>query len=150
MGLVRSRRDRLLKSRARRMRRSPTRAEATLWNALRDQRLGGWKWRRQVPIGPFVADFLCAKARLVVELDGGQHADRAGYDLRRTAYLGRIGLRVLRFWNPDVLINRDGVCLSILAACGGDMFGPADMDHGASGPLGCHPVNTDRTSRPSP
>ncbi|WP_309607096.1 DUF559 domain-containing protein [Phenylobacterium sp.] len=120
MGPIRSRRERLLQSRARRMRRSDTDAEAKLWNALRDRRLGGWKWRRQTPIGPYIPDFLCVEASLVVELDGGQHADRMDYDDRRSAYLKRRGFRVLRFWNSAVLTNRDGVCDGILDACGGD------------------------------
>jgi len=65
-------------------------------------------------------DFLCVEAGLVVEVDGGQHADQVAYDARRTAYLERSGLRVLRFWNSDVMTNRDGVCLTILDACGGE------------------------------
>jgi len=61
--------------------------------------------------------------RRVVEADGGQHADNVAYDRRRTAYLARSGLRVLRFWNTDILTNRDGVCLAILEACGGEREG---------------------------
>ena len=102
------------------MRRYDTDAEARLWTALRAQRLGGWKWKRQVPFGPFILDFLCREARLVVEVDGSQHAERHAYDQRRTAYLQRSGLRVLRFWNADVLISREGVCDAILDACGGE------------------------------
>jgi very-short-patch-repair endonuclease len=122
MGIVRNRRERLLKSRARRMRRAGTDAEAALWKALRDRRLGGWKWRRQVPLGPYIADFLCVEQGLIIELDGGQHGDpeRAEYDRRRTAYLQRLGYRVRRFWNVDVLSNRDGVCFDILCACHGE------------------------------
>jgi very-short-patch-repair endonuclease len=106
--------------RARRLRRETTHAEARLWNALRARRLGGWKWRRQVPFGPYFLDFLCVEAGLVVEVDGGQHADQVAYDARRTAYLERLGLRVIRFWNSAVLTNRDGVCATILDACGGE------------------------------
>jgi very-short-patch-repair endonuclease len=102
---------------------SGTPAEARLWNALRAHRLGGWKWRRQVPFGPFFLDFFCVEAGLVVEVDGGRHADQIEYDARRTAYLERAGLRVLRFWNRGVLTNRDGVCLTILDACGGEHAG---------------------------
>jgi very-short-patch-repair endonuclease len=65
-------------------------------------------------------DFLCREARLVVEVDGGQHADQIAYDERRTAFLARSGLRVIRFWNCDVLTDLDDVCLSILEACGGE------------------------------
>jgi adenine-specific DNA-methyltransferase len=106
--------------RARELRRNDTDAEARLWNALRARRLGGWKWKRQVPVGPYFADFLCHEAGLVVELDGGQHSEQIAYDERRTAHLARCGFRVLRFWNHAVLENSDGVCFTILEACGGD------------------------------
>ncbi|MGH6909317.1 MAG: endonuclease domain-containing protein [Phenylobacterium sp.] len=107
-------------ARARELRRDDTDAEARLWSALRARRLGGWKWKRQVPWGPYFVDFLCVEAGLVVEVDGGQHSDRVAYDERRTAYLARSGLQVLRFWNTAVLTNRDGVCMTILEACGGE------------------------------
>jgi len=119
MATFRTLKDSTPRDRARALRRGDTGAEARLWNALRARRLGGWKWRRQVPNGPFILDFLCVEAGLVVELDGGQHAEQAAYDARRTAYLERQGLQVLRFWNSDVLTNRDGACLTILEACGG-------------------------------
>jgi adenine-specific DNA-methyltransferase len=106
--------------RAQALRRDATDAEARLWRALRGRRLGGWKWRRQVPRGPYFVDFLCAEAALVVEVDGGQHAERIAYDDRRTRCLETLGLRVLRFWNAEVLANCDGVCLTILQACGGE------------------------------
>ncbi|HEY8615367.1 endonuclease domain-containing protein [Phenylobacterium sp.] len=111
------------RDRARALREDDTEAEARLWAVLRDRRLGGWKWRRQVPVGPFIADFMCEAAGLVVELDGGQHAEQEAYDARRTAALERAGFRVIRFWNSQVLENRDGVCLTILNACGGDRPG---------------------------
>jgi very-short-patch-repair endonuclease len=107
-------------ARARSLRRADTRAEARLWNALRAQRLGGWKWKRQLPFGPFFLDFACVEAHLAVEVDGGRHAEEVDYDARRTAFLEAAGWRVIRFWNLDVLTNRDGVCLSILDACGGE------------------------------
>ncbi|MBU1374595.1 MAG: DUF559 domain-containing protein [Alphaproteobacteria bacterium] len=106
--------------RARELRRNDTDAEARLWNALRARRLGGWRWRRQAPWGPYFLDFHSVEARLVVEVDGGQHAEQVDYDARRTLYIERSGLRVLRFWNHDVLTNRDGVCATILDACGGE------------------------------
>jgi very-short-patch-repair endonuclease len=121
---VRSVRKAIATHRAREMRRHDTDAEARLWGALRARRLGGWGWRRQVPFGPYILDFLCREAGLVIELDGGQHADQVDYDARRTAYLEARGLRVLRFWNSQVLTNRDGVCLSILHACGGELLSP--------------------------
>jgi primosomal protein N' (replication factor Y) len=120
MGRVRTLSQVARTGRARELRRDKTRAEAHLWNSLRAHRLGGWKWKRQLPFGPFFLDFACVDARLVVEVDGGQHADQVGYDARRTAYLERAGWRVLRFWNSAVLTNRDGVCLTILEACGGE------------------------------
>jgi very-short-patch-repair endonuclease len=120
MATFKSLKDTTQRDRARAMRREDTQAEARLWNALRARRLGGWQWRRQVPRGPFIVDFLCIEANLVVELDGGQHADQAEYDARRTEYLEGLGLRVIRFWNSAVLTNRDGVCDTILDACGGE------------------------------
>jgi very-short-patch-repair endonuclease len=116
---VRTLGDRTPTERARALRGAHTDAEARLWAALRDRRLGGFKWRRQVPIGPFIVDFYCPSARLVVECDGGQHAEQIEYDERRTRFLGGEGLRVLRFWNSEVLNNSDGVCLAILNACEG-------------------------------
>ncbi len=71
---------------------------------------------RQVSRGPYIVDFFCADAQLVVELDGSQHIDRADHDDRRTAYLERLGLKVLRFWNTDVIEHLDGVCETIMAA----------------------------------
>jgi very-short-patch-repair endonuclease len=132
MTKVRVLRDWTLRDRARAMRSESTRAEAHLWSALRAHRLGGWKWRRQVPKGPYIVDFLCDEARLAVEVDGGQHSDQVGYDERRTAYLAAGGLRVLRFWNAEVLTNRAGVCLTILDALGGDRPGWNPMDSGES------------------
>jgi very-short-patch-repair endonuclease len=117
-------RDTLQRDRARTLRADDTRAEARLWAAIRNRRLDGWKWRRQVPIGPFIVDFYCADADLVVELDGGQHAEAEAYDTRRTAHLESLGLRVLRFWNNQVLPDPNGVCLAILRELGGDFPSP--------------------------
>jgi len=118
MAKVRTIRDNTQRDRARRMRRDDTDAEARLWNALRDRRLGGGRWKRQVPRGASIVDFYCFDAGLVVEVDGGQHADQISYDARRTAWLEAQGCRVLRLWNSDVLANFNGVCLAILDACG--------------------------------
>ena len=98
---------------ARSLRANQTEAEALLWRRLRDRQLAGAKFRRQVPIGPFIADFACYAANLVVELDGGQHADTEAADAARTAWLEQHGFRVLRFWNNDVLANPDGVLEAI-------------------------------------
>ena len=119
MGRVRALRDPTSVERARALRTEDTEAEARLWASLRDRRLGGWRWKRQVPQGSYIVDFYCAAARLVVEIDGGQHAEQLDYDERRTAYLNAKGLRVLRFWNHQVLTSREGVCLTILNACEG-------------------------------
>ncbi len=102
--------------RARELRRLQTDAERKLWNALRNRQQGGHKFRRQVPVGPYIADFLCVEARVIVELDGSQHAEREDYDRARTAYLERQGFEVLRFWNTDALTNTSGVIETILAA----------------------------------
>jgi very-short-patch-repair endonuclease len=92
------------------MRRRQTAAEVRLWSRLRNRRLENLKFRRQVPRGRFIADFLCDEAMLVVEVDGSQHADETDADARRTAYLESLGYAVLRFWNIDVLQNTDRVC----------------------------------------
>jgi very-short-patch-repair endonuclease len=120
VGRVRTLKDPTPRERARRLRRDHTDAEARLWAALRDRRLGGWKWRRQVPKGPFILDFYCDEGKLAVEADGGQHSEQLEYDARRTAYLERLGIRVLRFWNSAILTNRVGVCDTILDALGGE------------------------------
>ena len=96
------------------MRREDTDAEARVWGVLRDRRLGGWRWKRQATCGRYIVDFLCPEAGLVVELDGSQHLDQGAYDARRTAALAQADLRVIRFWNAEVLTNLDGVCLTIL------------------------------------
>ncbi|HEY8573595.1 endonuclease domain-containing protein [Phenylobacterium sp.] len=120
MAKVRSTRSALLLKRARSMRREPTRAEARLWEALRGKRLGELKWRRQAPVGPFIADFVCYAARLVVELDGEAHEGRATGDADRTMVLDTFGFRVVRFSNDEVLGDLGGVCERILTACGGE------------------------------
>lgn len=102
--------------RARRLRRDATPAEKKLWAALRGGGLGGFKFRRQQRIGPFIADFACQSARLVIEIDGDSHALQIDYDARRTEFLKREGYRVLRFANGEVIENLDGVCRAIAAA----------------------------------
>jgi very-short-patch-repair endonuclease len=99
---------------ARSMRRESTEAEDRLWHELRGRRLDNIKFRRQVPIGRFVADFLCTEARLIVEIDGSQHAE-SRHDQERDAELKARGFRVLRFWNDDVLKELDAVCDTIIA-----------------------------------
>ena len=98
----------------RRLRRDQTDAERLLWLRLRDRRLGGLKFRRQKSIDRFVVDFFCADAKLIVELDGGQHGERGEQDAERTRILESMGYLVLRFWNHDVIRNIDGVLEEIL------------------------------------
>jgi very-short-patch-repair endonuclease len=105
-------------SRSRSLRRDSTNAEQLIWNALRAHRLNDASFRRQTPIGPYIADFVCHAAGLIVELDGGQHfqPDNIQRDARRNAFLAYKGFRVLRFNNHDVMTNRQGVLESIAAA----------------------------------
>jgi very-short-patch-repair endonuclease len=98
--------------RARRLRRDATEAEKALWLRLRNRGFEGLKFRRQVPFGRYALDLFCEELQLVIELDGGQHADLER-DVVRTRYLGSQGLRVLRFWNNDVLSNMEGVLESL-------------------------------------
>ena len=97
------------------LRRQLTDAERKLWSVLRNRQLAGAKFRRQQPIGPFIADFVCQEHRLIVEADGGQHADYGGDD-PRSAFLEGKGYRLLRFWNNDILGNLDGVAEVIAMA----------------------------------
>jgi very-short-patch-repair endonuclease len=99
---------------ARAMRRIPTDAERKIWFLLRDRRLEGFKFRRQVPFGPSILDFVCFERKLVVEVDGGQHADSPA-DKLRDARLQARGFRVVRYWNSDVLENPEGVLTDLLA-----------------------------------
>jgi very-short-patch-repair endonuclease len=101
--------SKLQRSRARTLRHDMTDAERRLWYRLRAHRFGGLSFRRQVPIGPYIADFVCFDARLVVEVDGGQHASQSAYDTERDAWLRSQGFVVLRFWNNDVLVNTQAV-----------------------------------------
>ena len=91
-----------------------TDAECRLWFALRDRRFAEFKFRRQVPVGPFVADFVCYKVRVIIEVDGGQHAESQS-DLRRDWWFAANDFLVLRYWNNDVLRNLEGVLTSLLA-----------------------------------
>ena len=102
-----------LTRRARSLRRNLTDAERRIWRHLRNRRLGGIKFRRQVPVGPYIVDFYCHSHRLIIELDGGQHADQLSYDEARSDYLLSRGYSVIRFWNNDVLGQTD-VVLSLI------------------------------------
>jgi very-short-patch-repair endonuclease len=99
---------------ARQLRSTPTDAEIRLWSRLRRKQLDGFRFRRQHPIGPYIVDFFCPEAKLVVEVDGGQHNAEEAKDEKRTCWLEERGYRVIRFWNNDVLSNTDGVVLAVL------------------------------------
>lgn len=103
--------------RARSLRKNATDAERILWTALRNFKRGGEHFRRQAPIGRYVVDFVCHRAKLIVELDGSQHGtDKAmAYDAERTAFLNSRGYRVIRFWNVEIFENLHGVCDAIFA-----------------------------------
>src|SRR5438477_10969988 len=101
---------------ARALRKHPTDAEEHLWNHLRARRLNGFKFRRQRPFGPYVLDFVCLEARVAVDLDGSQHAEQMSYDEHRDAFIRSYRLRVLRFWNGDVLSKTETVLETICEA----------------------------------
>jgi very-short-patch-repair endonuclease len=105
----------ILRQFARDLRRNSTDAEKHLWYYLRANRLG-YKFKRQVPIDRFIVDFVCIEKRLIVELDGGQHQEIQCEDNQRTTELNKLGFRVLRFWNNEILQNTQGVLEVILQA----------------------------------
>jgi len=123
--------------RQRELRREPTEPEKQLWQCLRGRRVAGLKFRRQVWLGPFIVDFFCAEARLVIELDGETHTDpeAQAYDARRTALIEAEGYRVRRFWNNDVMQNIEGVVVAI---------------EEAARALAPHPPTASRRAPPSP
>jgi very-short-patch-repair endonuclease len=109
-----------LRRHAKALRRDMTDAERVIWYELRAHRLSGAGFRRQVPIGPYIVDFVCHAARLIIELDGGQHfeAENVARDVRRDAFLATQGFRVIRFNNRDVMTNRSGALETIVSALG--------------------------------
>jgi very-short-patch-repair endonuclease len=102
------------RARARQLRRNPTDAERLLWRKLRFWQVDGLKFRRQQPLGPYIVDFVCLEKRLVIEVDGGQHAENANYDTECDAWLRAQDFVVLRFWNNDVLKNIDSVVEQVI------------------------------------
>jgi len=103
---------------ARSLRQHATDAERVLWQQLRGRRLGGYKFRRQMAIDPYIVDFVCLDAKIIVELDGGQHLEQQKQDQERTHYLESMGYRVLRFWNHEVLAEMEAVLEQIHKALG--------------------------------
>jgi very-short-patch-repair endonuclease len=109
---------------ARQLRRNLTPEEVKVWVALRGRRFEGFKFRRQVPIGKYIVDFVCQEFKLIVELDGGQHSE-SKYDEQRDAWLKAVGYNVLRFWNVDVNQELDGVLLTILDSLNQPLIRPS-------------------------
>ncbi len=98
----------MLKDNARDLRKKMTESERALWSLLRRKQIEGYRFRKQVPVGKYIVDFACLEARLIIEVDGGQH-DESASDVERDAWLKAQNFRVLRFWNNDVLKNPEGV-----------------------------------------
>jgi very-short-patch-repair endonuclease len=141
---------------ARRLRADATEAEIRLWRYLRQTPLDGSHFRRQVPLGPYVADFACMAAKLIIELDGSQHAEDKNKlkDDERTRWLAAEGYRVIRFWNNDIVENIDGVLETIYKAIYGSRdFQTTTLKHKrrrrAIPPDG-HPTPARFARRPSP
>ncbi len=126
-----ARQDSSITTRARALRRSATEPEVWLWQRLRGRRLGGYRFRRQHPIGPYILDFYCPSARLAIEVDGSGHLDSVEADARRTEWLGRRGVHVLRLWNHEMVAHPESALQAIadaieLGVCGQLGEAPAD------------------------
>ena len=115
-----------LRTRAKAMRSEPTDAELWLWQILRGKRLSGYKFKRQVPIDRYIADFICFQHRLIIEADGSQHMG-SDHDHMRDSYLQSQGFQVMRFTNYDILTNDEGVGAMILAALDGGAVGAGPL-----------------------
>ena len=102
-----------MKDQARQLRKQQTDAEKVVWYAIRNRSIAGSKFRRQHAIGPYIVDFVCMELGLIVEIDGGQHNDRQDYDAKRTSFLESKGYHVIRFWNDEVLKDRERVLAEI-------------------------------------
>ena len=103
-----------MKDRARSFRKNMTDAENRMWHFLRNRRLKGYKFVREHIIGIYIADFVCRKKKVIIEIDGGQHVEAACYDQKRTEFLEKEGYKVLRFWNHEVFKNIEEVLEAIL------------------------------------
>jgi very-short-patch-repair endonuclease len=135
---------------ARGLRRRQTEAERRLWARLRDRRLLGVKFSRQVPIGLYVVDFCCRERKLIVELDGGQHASHVEYDAGRTAFLQTLGYRVLRFWDNDALGNTEGVLQRVTEAIASPSPRPSPQRGEGEGQQPSLPKGEGEGRQPSP
>jgi len=109
------------------MRSAPTEAEHRLWQIVRAKRFAAFKFKQQVPIDHYIVDFLCAARRLIVELDGGQHAGSTG-DVRRDAYLLTQGFHIVRIWNNELFTNEEGVTEAILNALRSPLPNPSPAE----------------------
>jgi very-short-patch-repair endonuclease len=109
-----------MEHRARDLRKHMTDAERLLWRCLRDRQLGGYKFRHQHPIGPFIVDFTCLEKKIVIEIDGSQHINNRKADNKRSDYLKNHGFRVLRVWNNQVLQEKEAVLSMILTSLSSD------------------------------
>ncbi len=98
-----------IKQKARQLRAHQTDAEQAFWKLVKGKQINGYKFRRQHPIPPYIVDFICPEKKLIIELDGGQHAETVSYDQKRTMFLESKDYQVLRFWNDEVLKNISGV-----------------------------------------
>jgi len=141
--------------RAHQLRRNTTDAEKKLWRHLRRLDLDGSHFRRQVPTGPYIADFACMAARLLIEIDGSQHAEdrKKALDETRACWLAKEGYRVLRFWNNDITKNIDGVMEAVYAALHGSLSAePVPLKHRRRGRRGPphFPTPARDARRPSP
>ena len=124
--------------RARTLRQNETEVEYRLWSDLRNRLLNGYKFSRQIPLGPYVVDFVCRTERLIIELDGCQHAENK-HDIVRTRWLNENGYSISRFWNQEILQERRAVLDTILAALEGRLFAKCDVTRFSPG----HAVETE-------
>lgn len=123
-------RAKITKQLSKNLRKNQTKAEIKIWRHLKNRALAGFKFRRQCPIGPYIVDFVCLEKMVVIEIDGGQHAEQMKIDARRTAYLKSRGFEVLRFWNNEVLANTDSILSVILATLVNIPSSPALLPEG--------------------
>ena len=106
------------------LRQHSTDAEQSLWRCLRNRQLAGCKFRRQVPMGKYIVDFVSFERKVVIEVDGGHHQEQVPYDTARTTWLESQGFQVLRFWNHEVLTEAEAVQETLLVALHGDPLSP--------------------------
>ena len=124
-----------LKQRSQKLRSNVTDAERKLWSKVRLDKIKGYRFYRQKPIGNYIVDFYCPKAKLIIELDGGQHLENRAlaYDETRTSYLGSLGLKVLRFSDIDVLHNIEGVVETVIQNLPQSLFAKEGNPEGTIG-----------------